>query len=295
MVSFEEISDESSNAATTTVASAPLAPWQERLLDAEEIMSAAATVKRPTARMQLEALGKRLQKESDALKRVEKSRQMTSDEKEEDISNPTSTAASASAAPVAPAPAPKPLSQPASPPVVSRSMKYVPIDRFAFDAGGYNAPFVTLYVDLPGVGSIPRENIQCDFKTASFDLIVKDLRGKSYRLFKDGLEKDLDTGKCKTVVKADKIIIKLAKVKQSEYGGFDYWSKLTDTKKGDAKAKKEDPQSSIMNMMKQMYDEGDDSMKKIIGETMMKQQRGELGGDKNKKGGLGLGDDMDDF
>ena len=87
-------------------------------------------------------------------------------------------------------------------------MKFVPVDRFAFDAGGYNAPFVTLYVDLPGVGSIPRENIQCDFKSSSFDLIVKDLRGKSYRLFKDSLEKDIDTAKCKIVVKADKVIIK---------------------------------------------------------------------------------------
>jgi hypothetical protein len=32
-------------------------------------------------------------------------------------------------------------------------------------------------------------------------------------------------------------------------------------------------------LMKQMYDEGDDSMKKMIGETMLKQRNGELGKD----------------
>lgn len=277
MVFFEEVQEESSDAATTSE-DRPLAPWQERILDAEEIMGAVAHMKRPTARTQMEALAKRLQKESDALKRVEKSREMESQaDKKETLSSST-----------VPAQAPSP----ASPPVISSSVKYVPIDRFAFDAGGYNAPFVTIYVDLPAVGSISRGNIQCDFKRASFDLVVKDLRGKSYRLFKDSLEKDIDPEKSKIIVKADKIIVKLAKIKQSDYGGYDYWTKLTDTKKT-KDGKKEDPQSSIMGLMKQMYDDGDDNMKKMIGETMMKQQRGELSKD---KGLGGLGDtDMDDF
>ena len=34
-----------------------------------------------------------------------------------------------------------------------------------------------------------------------------------------------------------------------------------------------------MGLMKQMYDEGDDTMKKMIGETMLKQRNGELGRD----------------
>lgn len=74
--------------------------------------------------------------------------------------------------------------------------------------------------------------------------------------------------------------MKLAKVKQSDYGGYDYWSKLSDKKAREKSNKiKDNPQSSIMDLMKQMYDEGDDNMKKIIGETMMKQQRGEINKD----------------
>ena len=271
MVSVEEVMDEDPK------------PWEERLRDAEEIEQVAASLKRPTARLQLESLAKRLRKESEALKRVEQSQQQQHAEEATTMSSanttspPASTSATASTA-AKPQPMEVDKKLPASPPPVSTSVKYVPIDRFAFDAGGYNAPFVTLYIDLPHVGSIARENVKCNFTKDSFDLIVNDLNGKSYRLFKDMLEKDIDPEKSKIVVKSDKIVVKLAKVKQSDYGGFDFWSKLTDPKK---KQEKEDPSKSIMSLMKQMYDEGDDQMKKMIGETMMKQRTGELDKDKN--------------
>jgi len=295
MVTFEEIVDgfEPQQQAPKVEPAA----WEERLLDAQEIEQAAEGLKRATARLQLESLAKRLRKESEALKRVERSQQQqqTEEKKEEESKTSASTAASTpttatkpekqTAVPAAAAvddkKQPATAAAAAAPPVVPSSLKYVPIDRFAFDAGGYNAPFVTLYIDLPDVGSISRENISCDFTSDSFDLIVKDLRGKSYRLCKDSLEKDIDPSKSKIVVKANKIVVKLAKVQQSDYGGYDYWSKLTDSKKKDKGKAAADPSSSIMDMMKQMYDEGDDNIKKVIGETMMKQRTGELGKDRD--------------
>lgn len=265
MVAIEQIEDE-------------IPTWKERLLDAEEIETAARSLTRPTAKMQLESVAKRIRKEGEALKRVEASKQQVSNE---------STKQAVEAQPKVDN-APKPAPVPTPPPVVSKTVKYVPIDRFAFDAGGSSDRFVTLYIDLPRVGTIPRDNIQCVFTKNSFDLVVNDLQSKNYRLFKDSLEKDLDTDQCKIVVKADKILVKLAKIK-NDYGGFEYWTKLTDTKKKTtADTKKDDPQASIMGLMKQMYDEGDDSMKKMIGETMLKQRNGELGRDDPMK-------DMDDF
>jgi calcyclin binding protein len=111
------------------------------------------------------------------------------------------------------------------------------------------------------------------------------------------LDKDIDPSKSKIVVKSDKIIVKLAKIK-SEYGSYDYWTQLTSKKKKPNKAgEKEDPSASIMQLMKDMYDEGDDNMRKVIGETMLKQQRGEMGKDPmGGMGGLGgMGGDDDDF
>merc|ERR1711907_865815 len=77
-----------------------------------------------------------------------------------------------------------------------------------------------------------------------------------------------------------KIVVKLHKSK-GEYGSFDYWSKLTDPKRKDKDKKKstEDPTAGLMGMMKEMYDSGDDNMRKMIGETMLKQRNGELNKD----------------
>lgn len=268
---------------------ATLSPSEERLLDAEEIEKVASTLKRPTARMQLESLAKKLRKEAAALKVVEGQGLTSSDTTTS--SAPTSTTPVVTPTVIPPEP-PKPLAVPAaSLSSGSSSILYSTIDRFSFDAGGYNEKFVTLYVPLPGVGDIPKDQVTCKFDKAAFDLIVNNLNGQSYRLKKDDLEHDIVPDKSKMIIKADKVVIKLAKVK-GEYGSFDYWSKLTDPKRKEKDKKKVDPSSSITELMKEMYESGDDNIRKIIGETMMKQQRGELG-----KGppGMGLGDDLDDI
>jgi calcyclin binding protein len=179
----------------------------------------------------------------------------------------------------------------APPPPTASLVKYTTIDRFAFDDGGYKNGFVTLYIELPGVGSIPKDNVKCEFGTSHFDMVVENLNGKSYRLKKDHLEKDIVVEKSKYLIKADKILVKLAKVK-SDYGSYDYWSQLTDNKRGKSSKKVDNPASGIMDMMKDMYEKGDDNMKKMIGETMMKQRSGEYD---QKNAGLGdLGSGFDD-
>lgn len=297
MVDIEEMEEET----TTTTPSAS----QERLLDAEEIEKVVATLTRPTAQMHLTALAKKLRKEGEALKRVEanlakttEQQQELSVEQQQQHQEPPLTATKPMPRAVAVAPAP----------IVGSSVKFAPIDRFSFDAGSYNTPFITLYIPLPGVGSIPKQNVVCDFGKDSLNLVVTDLNGKSYRLIKDCLEKDIVPDKSKCIIKANEIRIKLAKVK-GEYGSYDYWSKLTDPKKHDKKkavgAPSDNPTAGIMDLMKDMYDSGDDNMKKMIGESMMKQRNGELsdpmsmggmggmGGSKKKGDGFGMG--MDDL
>jgi calcyclin binding protein len=311
-------------------------PSDERLLDAQEIERVAATVTRGTAKLHLTSLVAKLKREAEALQRMEKSRHLlqsstTSSNSSPSSSKPRAAAAAAVAAaaadenadPTAPSSnilagatsvsvaadaadlssSPKPLPLTSSTASTAAPGYYVPVDRFGFDAGGYNAPFVTLYVDLPGVGQLDRaQDIHCDFGVRSVDLIVRNLRGKSYRLLRDNLDKDIDPEKSKIVVKSDKIIVKLAK-KKSEYGSYDYWTALSSKKKtkptGGGAGEKEDPSASIMQMMKDMYDDGDDNIRKVIGETMLKQRTGELGKDPLMRGGggglggSGLGDDGD--
>lgn len=54
---------------------------------------------------------------------------------------------------------------------------------------------------------------------------------------------------------------------------------------GADKQNKDDPQASLMNMMKKMYQEGDSDMKRTIAEAWTKSQDG-------KQPGMGAMDDM---
>eukprot|EP01035_Chromulina_nebulosa_P020780 gene20780-26940_t len=152
---------------------------------------------------------------------------------------------------------------------------FIPIEGYSWDQGAYNTPILTIYIDLPNVGSV-KDKVKVEFGKHSFDLKIFDLDGKNYRLLKDNLEKDIIPDQSKVVVKSNKLLLKLHKVK-GEYS-YDNWTALT-AKKGRDESKeaekKKDPMGGIMDMMKDMYEDGDENMKKIIGEAMMKSQRGE--------------------
>uniref|UniRef100_A0A7S1GNL3 CS domain-containing protein n=1 Tax=Cyclophora tenuis TaxID=216820 RepID=A0A7S1GNL3_CYCTE len=264
---------------------------EERRMDAEAIEAVVTKVDRPTARMHLEALAKKLRRESEALKRVEQSRAKAEAAAADKADKPTEPKAEEKKESPkeekkdeVPVPSPVPTKTKNAP---IPGSKYTPIDRFMFDAGKYNSPLVAVYVPFPQGETITKEMVTCDFTASSFDLVIANPAGKSYRLFKDNLSHDIDPEKSKFIVKSSQVIVKLGKVK-GEYG-FDSWTDLVDKKKrrkdADGKRKKDNPSESIMSLMKDMYDSGDDNMRKIIGETMEKQRRGELGRD-----GMGMGD-----
>ncbi|CAE7708429.1 Cacybp [Symbiodinium pilosum] len=143
------------------------------------------------------------------------------------------------------------------------------ITTFALDLGGYNKPDISIDLRLKGVESLAAENVTCDFKEDSFDLKVLGLDGKNHRFVRTNLEKDIVPAESSIKVKKNHVIITLRKVK-GEYG-YDSWTDLcAKGKRKPTASKSENPQDSIMSMMKDLYDEGDDNMKKIIGEAMYK-------------------------
>lgn len=266
---------------------------EEKMLDALAIEEAAKTITdRPTAKLQLDNLVQKLKRESQTLKRVEISKKkaeagtvcvlpesaVTLPPNKSIVKAPTKDVTEYHSEGGEDDEVEEEVVVSVTTPITTKE-KYVNIDRFAFDAGGYDSKFVSLYINLDGVGSLDKDLISCDFTAGSFDLVVKNYQGnKNMRLFKDNLDKDIDPEKSKFIVKKDKIVLKLHKVK-GEFGSFDYWTDLT-SKKGSKEKKKlgsGNPTDSIMDLMKDMYNSGDDNMKKMIGETMMKQQRGELG------------------
>jgi hypothetical protein len=57
----------------------------------------------------------------------------------------------------------------------SSDVLFTPITDFAWDQGGYNSETVTIYVELPDVGTV-KDNVDCKFTQSSFDLTVPDYR-----------------------------------------------------------------------------------------------------------------------
>lgn len=123
---------------------------------------------------------------------------------------------------------------------------------------------------------------------SSFDLTILDLNGKNYRLVKENLEKDIVPEESKMIVKRDKIVVKLKK-KKGQYS-YETWTSLTSKKsKDEATKSKADPMGGLMDMMKDMYDSGDDKTKAMIGEAMLKSRSGAKMADPAGLGGMGGG------
>mmetsp|Transcript_27794 Transcript_27794/g.47255 ORF Transcript_27794/g.47255 Transcript_27794/m.47255 type:complete len:271 (+) Transcript_27794:136-948(+) len=215
---------------------------QERLDDADEIECALSHITRPSARLHMENLITKLRKEGKALQRVAASASKSSSasgsaaEDEDAAAESMDVDADKTPPPAAAAPVPQaipdiPKRTPAklAPAVGS---KYQSFPTYYFDSGKYDSPTVSVYVPLEGIGQHDKSKISCNFTSGSFDLIVTDYQGKSYRLLNDNLEKDIEVSKSKYLVKPNKIIIKLGKVK-GEYG-FDSWSQLTAKKNEEA-------------------------------------------------------------
>ena len=186
---------------------------------------------------------------------------------------------------------------PTKPPSAVPGAKYIVPSSFGWDQKG---DWVTVSIrDLPGVGSLDSSKIVCNFTSDSFDLCIHDLDGKNYRVLRDNLDKDIIPDESKLKIKSSKVYIKLKKI-PGEYGA-DHWTELTSKKskkdKRSAKKKKADPMGGIMDLMKDMYDNGDEKMKGVIGKAMYDSKMGKKGKNINDlddpTGGLGAGTAFD--
>lgn len=158
---------------------------------------------------------------------------------------------------------------------LASGLTFIPLTEFSWDQGSYGSKDISIYVELEGVGTV-KDNVKFTSTADTFDLTITGLNGKNYRMLKDNLENDTVPEENKIIVKQNKIIIKLIKKKGQH--SYEHWQQLVSKKSKEEKNKrKADPTSGIMDMMKDLYNDGDDNMKKIIGEAMMKSQRGEKG------------------
>jgi calcyclin binding protein len=153
---------------------------------------------------------------------------------------------------------------------------YETIPNFAWDQDSTNVE-VLVRTGLDGVGELPKAAVTCSFTSCGFDLKVHGLGGKNYRVVQEPLEHEINAAASSFRVKKNSVQVLLRKAQS-----YDHFNKLVSNKKP-AEKKREleaNPSSAIMDIMKNLYEEGDDTMRATIGKAMeesrMKQAMGAM-------------------
>ncbi|XP_060069755.1 calcyclin-binding protein-like [Ylistrum balloti] len=142
-----------------------------------------------------------------------------------------------------------------------RSLSYVQEKTYAWDQSD---KFMKIYAQLPDVQSLPKDKITCDFTSRSFKLQVHELKNKNHEWHIAHLMEEIVPEESYFKVKTNSVLVML---KKKEVKTWPYVTerekKAQDNKKPKVDESK-DPNDSLMDMLKQMYEDGDDEMKKNI-------------------------------
>lgn len=121
---------------------------------------------------------------------------------------------------------------------------------------------------VEGIGKHPKQNIDCEFNDQGLDLRILNFNGKNLRLKINPLNALIDPAASKLKIKSNSLSIELIKKKTK------HWDDIKEKKSAKAPGLKKkddeetgDPGSSLMNMMKELYETGDDTMKRTIAES----------------------------
>ncbi|XP_065180784.1 calcyclin-binding protein-like [Sycon ciliatum] len=157
-----------------------------------------------------------------------------------------------------------------------------PIKSYGWDQESNS---VKIYVTLDGVGGLPKEQVQVTFAKESFSLLVENLNGKNHTLAVT-LGDEIVPEKSTFKIRRTSVQVTLHKATPGSWSHLTAKEKKTEEKKKSkmadvGKTPSDDPSAGLMNMLKKMYDDGDDDMKRNLSkawtESQDKQARGDFG------------------
>eukprot|EP00271_Cylindrocystis_brebissonii_P015496 TRINITY_DN38406_c0_g1_i1.p1 TRINITY_DN38406_c0_g1~~TRINITY_DN38406_c0_g1_i1.p1 ORF type:complete len:258 (-),score=62.44 TRINITY_DN38406_c0_g1_i1:785-1558(-) len=159
-------------------------------------------------------------------------------------------------------------------------IEYSPLHSFAWDQEGDK---VKVYISIEGAA---QDKVKADFSTQSFDVRIHGVDKKNFRFGIPKLHKAVHPEQCKAVVKPKRIIVTLKKKEKTNWTDLSFKEDKFKPKVSPDGSK--DPMAGIMDLMKNMYDEGDDDMKRSIAQAWTKSRA--KGADPSMGGGFGDGD-----
>ncbi|XP_017277843.1 calcyclin-binding protein [Kryptolebias marmoratus] len=164
----------------------------------------------------------------------------------------------------------------AEPSAASKASYTVKITSYAWDQSD---KFVKIYVNLKDVHKIPSENVEVSFSDRSFSVLVKDLDGKNHQMTVLNLLHPINESDSYKKIKTDMVLVmckKQATKKWECLTSVDKQSKEKDKPSMDENA---DPSEGLMSMLKKIYEEGDDEMKRTINKAWSESQEKKIRGE----------------
>ncbi|KAI1730487.1 CS domain-containing protein [Ditylenchus destructor] len=149
------------------------------------------------------------------------------------------------------------------------------LTTYAFDESD---KFVKLYYTLSGAQNVSADSIVMNVTEDGFAVLCPNVAGIDYEINVKGLLHPIDPSKSTIKTKTDSLLVMLKKKKEG-----DNWNNLLKLHKqaNDIKPPKlddsGDPQDSLMQVMKSLYDTGDDEMKRNIRKTWHESQSKKAG------------------
>jgi len=135
------------------------------------------------------------------------------------------------------------------------------ITSYAWDQ---SPKFVKIYITLPEVETLPDERVTSKFTKRSIEMKVLGLKGKNYQFQMIHLLHPIVPESSSVKVKTGKVNILLKKEKEENWSCLTSTENLKNTKQEPKFDESKDPGEGIMDLMRKMYDEGDDEMKRTI-------------------------------
>ncbi|XP_028988471.1 calcyclin-binding protein [Betta splendens] len=161
-------------------------------------------------------------------------------------------------------------------PSASKAAYTVKITNYAWDQ---SEKFVKIYLTLKDVHKIPSENVEVSFTERSFSVLVKDLDGKNHQMTVLNLLYPIDEKDSYKKIKTDMVLVMCKKQSTKKWDCLTKVEKQSKEKDKSNLGENADPGEGLMNVLKKIYEEGDDEMKRTINKAWTESQEKKLRGE----------------
>lgn len=164
----------------------------------------------------------------------------------------------------------------ADPSAAAKAAYTVKITNYAWDQ---SEKFVKIYLTLKDVHKIPSENVEVNFTESSFSVLVKDLGGKNHQMTILNLLYPIEEKDSCKKIKTDMVLVMCKKQTTKKWECLTKVEKQSKEKDKPAVEDSADPSDGLMTMLKKIYSEGDDEMKRTINKAWSESQEKKVRGE----------------